>query len=109
MTQKKNPAKSAMKKSASKALPQIPEFASVEEEAQFWDTHDSADYPHEFKPVQVKVAKSLDSGITVRFDPHTLSQLRSEAQMKGVGPTTLIRMWVLERLKADPVNVRRAE
>jgi hypothetical protein len=38
-------------------------------------------------------------GITVRFAPKTLSELRTQAETKGMGPTTLIRMWVLERLQ----------
>ena len=79
----------------------IPEFKSRAEEAAFWDTHDFADYWDEFKPVNVRFAKnlSLSEGITIRLDPRTLAALRSEAQEKGIGPTTLARMWILERLQ----------
>jgi predicted DNA binding CopG/RHH family protein len=91
MTQRREP------KSRSKREP-IPAFASREEEAEFWDTHDLADYWDEFKPVQVRFAKNLSRGITVRFDDESLTKLREEAHAKGVGPTTLVRMWVLERL-----------
>ena len=76
----------------------IPEFASREEEAEFWDTHDLADYWDDFKPVRVRFAKNLSQGITVRLDPETLEQLRFRAHQKGIGPTTLARMWILERL-----------
>jgi hypothetical protein len=37
----------------------IPEFKSIEEEAEFWDIHDATDYEGEFKPVRVRVAKNL--------------------------------------------------
>ena len=77
----------------------IPEFASLEEEAKFWDTHDTTDYEAEFKPVKVRFAKNLSEGITVRFDPETLAKLRAEARKKGIGPTTLARMWILEHLQ----------
>jgi predicted DNA binding CopG/RHH family protein len=77
----------------------IPEFASLEEEAEFWDTHDLADYWDEFKPVKVHFAKRLSEGITIRFDPETLKELRARAREKGLGPTTLARMWILERLQ----------
>ncbi len=77
----------------------IPEFASREEEAAFWDTHSLADYWDEFKPVRVRFAKNLSEGITIRLDPETLRKVRSLAREKGLGPTTLIRMWVLEHLK----------
>jgi len=75
----------------------IPEFASYEEEAEFWDTHDLTDYWGE--PVKLKVAKNLSKGITIRFDEETLKALRECAHEKGVGPTTLARMWILERLQ----------
>ncbi len=29
------------------------EFASYEEAAEFWDTHDTTDYPDAFRPVEV--------------------------------------------------------
>jgi hypothetical protein len=77
----------------------IPEFKSVEEEAEFWDTHDTTDFEEEWKPVRVRFAKNLSEGITIRFDPETLAELRSQAKAKGMGPTTLARMWILERLK----------
>jgi predicted DNA binding CopG/RHH family protein len=85
------------KKNVSK--PRIPEFATIEEEAAFWDTHSTADYDHEFRPVRTRVAKRLSEGVTIRLDPETLEQLRTMAHERGIGPTTLIRMWVLERLK----------
>jgi predicted DNA binding CopG/RHH family protein len=76
----------------------IPEFASIEEEAAFWDTHSTADYEAEFTPVHVRFAKRLSTGVTIRLDPDTLERLRTLAHQQGIGPTTLIRMWVLERL-----------
>ncbi len=87
----------------------IPEFASREEEARFWDTHDMADYWDEFKPVKVHFAKNLSEGLHIRLDPETMNELRSEATHKGVGPTTLARMWIKERLqsrKADAADAR---
>ncbi len=77
----------------------IPEFASIEEEAEFWDTHDLADYWDEFKPVKVRFAKNLSQGLTIRLDIASSVQLRALAHEKGIGPTTLVRMWVIERLR----------
>jgi predicted DNA binding CopG/RHH family protein len=85
------------KKTATKK--RIPEFASIEEEAAFWDTHSSADYEDEFKPVRVRFAKNLSEGITIRLDPDTLEKVRAEAHERGIGATTLIRMWVLEHVR----------
>ena len=78
----------------------IPALASREEEAKFWDAHDTADFEDEFEPVNVRFAKNLSQGITVRFTPETLETLRATAKRKGIGPATLARMWILERLEA---------
>ena len=56
----------------------------------------------EFKPVRVRFAKNLSQGITIRLDAETLEKVRAEAHEKGIGPTTLIRMWVLEHVNQRP-------
>lgn len=79
--------------------PKILHFKSRAEEAKFWDTHSIADYWDEFKPVKVRFAKNLSEVLPVRLDAETLNKLRKEARKKGVGPTTLVRMWIIERLQ----------
>ena len=76
----------------------LPEFATIEEEAEFWDTHDITDYLGELKPVEVRFARHLSEGITIRLDPEAAVELRDIAEELGVGPTALMRMWVMERL-----------
>ena len=80
----------------------LPDFQSREEMAKFWDTHDFTDYMDEFKPVKVRFAKNLSEGITIRLDAETLTELRNRAKDKGIGPTTLVRMWILDHLKELP-------
>ena len=80
----------------------IPEFASREEEAEWFDTHDMGDYLDEFEVVDsqdVRVEPNLSEGITVRLTPALLGQLRRAARAKGIGPSTLARMWILEHLR----------
>ena len=77
----------------------IPEFASLEEEAEFWDTHNMSDHWDKLKPVRLKVAKNLSRGITIRFDEETLRKLRENAHEKGMGPTTYARMLIMEQLR----------
>ena len=86
-------------KKAQRQPSRIPEFRTREEEAEFWDTHDASEFWDELKPVRVRVAKNLSEGITIRLDPATLAALRAQAHEKGIGPTTLARMWILERLR----------
>jgi hypothetical protein len=37
----------------------------------------------------------------MRIDLTTLEELRARAAAKGIGATTLIRIWILERLQAE--------
>lgn len=77
----------------------IPDFKTIQEEAEFWDTHSFTDYWDELRPVKVKFAKPLQHVFTVRFDGGTLTELQTEASKKGVSAGTLIRMWVKEKLQ----------
>lgn len=86
----------------------IPEFSSREEEAAWFDTHDMADYQDEFKTVKARFAKNLSEPLSIRFDPEVLAELRARAKEKGIGPTTLARMWVLERLQGERNRSTRA-
>jgi hypothetical protein len=49
--------------------------------------------------VQVEVKKPLDKVIPVRLSADKWEEIRMEARELGVGPTTLARMWILERLR----------
>lgn len=61
------------------------------EQGNAWDESDEV--------VQVEVKKPLDKVIPVRLSADKWEQLRGEARELGVGPTTLARMWLLERLR----------
>lgn len=77
----------------------IPDFANREEMAAWFDTHDTADYEAEFTPVEVRFAKNLSEGLHIRLDQENLGKLRQQAHAKGIGPSTLVRMWILEHLR----------
>ncbi len=81
-----------------RAESRIPEFATPEEETEFWDTHDFTDFLDETRPVTLQVSKNLSDGLTVRLDPKDREALDRLAQEKGIGPSTLVRMWIRERL-----------
>lgn len=83
----------ASRKSAKK-----PVFKSLEEEVEWFDTHDSWDDDDE--EVEVEFKQPLDKVIPVRLTADKWSALRREATELGVGPTTLARMWILEKLRS---------
>ncbi len=79
----------------------IPRFKSVEEEAEFWDTHDTEEFTDEFEPVEVKFARPLKHKwmLTIELDEETFKQVKKLAEGAGKEPNVLIRTWVLEHLK----------
>ena len=50
--------------------------------------------------VRVEVKKPLDKVSPVRLPADKWEQIREEARELGIGPTTLARMWILERLRS---------
>ena len=79
----------------------IPDFASREEEAKFWDTHDTTDFEDEFKPVRVRVAEDLAHVIQIELDSETFRALCALARKKGESPIIMVKGWILERLKEE--------
>src|SRR5947209_18379963 len=79
----------------------IPAFNSYEEEANFWDTHSITDFIEETEPVKVRATRGLSANVQVRFDPETDHELEAIARERGMKKATLIRTWVIERLRQD--------
>ena len=78
----------------------LPKFTDEAEAAAFWDTHSPEDFPEEFEDVQVRFSKPLiKRGLTVKLNEETIRRLREIADARGIGPTTLVRMWILEHLQ----------
>jgi CopG antitoxin of type II toxin-antitoxin system len=77
----------------------IPDFRSREEEAAFWDTHDFTEFLDETRPVKLRVTKNLSEGLTVRLDRWDREELERRAAEQGIGPSTLVRMWIKDRLR----------
>ena len=93
----------------------IPTFASIEEEAEFWDTHDTTEFEDEFEPVELEIGDPLLHSIALRFDGPTFNRLLVIARQQGVGPVALAQRWVEEAVKradaelAEPTMPNRAQ
>lgn len=84
----------------------IPRFETYEEEAAFWDTHDTTEFEDEFEPVGVTFAQSLvRRGLTVPLDAQTIGLLQRLAREKETEPAALVQIWILDRLRAETVYV----
>jgi hypothetical protein len=75
----------------------LPRTDTIQELAEFWDTHDLTDFEDEL----VEVAEPVfvrDSAIKVPLEPRQVEAVEQMAQAKGVSPAELIRAWVLQKL-----------
>jgi predicted DNA binding CopG/RHH family protein len=79
----------------------IPSFKDIEEEAEFWDTHSLTDFLEESEPVEINVTGELAERLTVRLEQADREELARRAASKGLGPSTLARMWLKERLQQE--------
>jgi hypothetical protein len=79
----------------------IPAFQNVEEEAAFWDTHDVTDFLEDLQPAEITVGSELAERLTVRLEPADRAELARRAKRLGIGPSTLARMWLEERLRQE--------
>jgi hypothetical protein len=73
----------------------IPEnFASIEEAAEFWETHSLADYWDVTREVH------FDVNLKPQIDKEILQRVKKIASQNGVSAETLINQWLKEKLEA---------
>ena len=72
-----------------KRVKPIPEeFASYEEAAEFWDTHDTTDYPDSFRTVDVD-AVFRERYYEIEIEADVAEVLQAQARQKGVTVSNL--------------------
>lgn len=83
----------------------IPDFKNYEEEANFWDTHDFTEFMDELKPVKVKFNLKVpkEETIIVRLQKPIKQKLQSMADGMGLSLSTMIRCWMMEKIKTSGV------
>lgn len=71
-------------------------FKDRDKEAAWWEKNFDAAFKAG-KSIKVEFAKNLSENINVRLDTPTLNKVRIQAKGIGLGPTQLIRMWIMEK------------
>jgi hypothetical protein len=83
----------------------IPRFQSIEEEAAFWDTHDSAEFENEFEDVEEEMrfvlVRPTERWLPLVLDDHLMAMLEERATQQGIAPAALVSRWIMERLDAS--------
>lgn len=76
----------------------VPSFSNIEEEAEFWDTHDLTDFGMEFKRSKNILAERSSDYLTLHLDRNDRHVLAKLAEKRGVGTATLALIWLKERI-----------
>ena len=78
----------------------IPQTDSIQELAQFWDTHDLTDFEGQLEEVTEPVFER-ETEVTLRLPSSEAEAAERIAQSQGMGLTELIRQWVREKVSAS--------
>lgn len=83
----------------------IPRFRSREEEAEFWDTQDSAEF--DWRPVRMKVAERIHHVLSIQIERDVLTRLIDTSRARSVGLDELVARLISEelgRMGAEPAS-----
>jgi len=81
----------------------IPKFKNEDEERDFWDKHDFADYFDLFKPVEMDLSelKPSTKPITVRLTESLIASLKQLAHKKDVPYQSLMKIYLEKAVERD--------
>ncbi len=76
----------------------IPPFKTLDEEADFWDTHDLSDFGKVPLLKLPLLEDEKEEALTIRLQKSIKAKLKRIARKKGIDTSTLSRMWLIEKL-----------
>ncbi len=75
----------------------ISKARTLDEIADFWDTHSLADYWDQTREVEFEVRARRRRRVTL--DPEIYARIEAQARARGILPETLVNLWLAERLQ----------
>ncbi|WP_107668629.1 CopG family antitoxin [Cyanothece sp. BG0011] len=76
---------------------QIPKTDSIEELANFWDSHDLTDFEDQLEEVKDPVFER-EALISISLQPHEMAKIKEIAKAQGINYDDLIKQWVAEKM-----------
>ena len=73
----------------------IPDNMTIQEAAEFWDTHSAADYPSSIVQFEYE-PKERVTFVAIADD--FLGELEKRAKKSGISIETLVNLWIQEKL-----------
>jgi glutamine synthetase adenylyltransferase len=75
----------------------LPQTDSIQELAQFWDTHDLTEFEEELEEVAQPVFERVET-LILRLEPAEAEAVKQMARSKGLADVDLIHQWVRENV-----------
>lgn len=75
-------------------------FDTLDELADFWDRHSTADYEDVMEPVEVEIDLASNK-VYCPVARDLLQQVRRQAHQQGISTETLVNLWLQEKLRAS--------
>jgi predicted DNA binding CopG/RHH family protein len=86
-------------------MPKLPAFASEQEVADWFATHDTADYMDDLEEVKERIpvrrTRFAEKPIGLLLRADQLEAIKKVAKRKDIPFETLIRSWLLEKLRQE--------
>jgi hypothetical protein len=86
-----------MNESETTQLTSISQARTLDEIAEFWDTHSLADYWDQTEEAEFEVRAMRRRRVTLA--PEVYSRVEAQARLRGILPETLVNLWLAERLQ----------
>ena len=86
-----------MKESKDVQVTSISKAQTLEEIADFWDTHSLADYWDQTHEVEFELRVKRRRRVTLT--PEVYEKVEAQARVQGVLPETLVNLWLAERFQ----------
>jgi len=72
---------------------------SIEELAQFWDSHETTEFESQLEEVTEPVfERKREATMVLRLEPEEVQAVKEIARARGVEQSELLREWVVEKL-----------
>jgi len=75
----------------------IPKTDSIQELANFWDTHDLTDFEDQLEEINELVFERKNV-LKVHLEPDEVEAVKQIARSRGISYSELVKEWVLERI-----------
>jgi predicted DNA binding CopG/RHH family protein len=83
----------------------IPGFKSYEEMAEFWDTHDLADYWEQTEPAEFEISPQARRRYLVSVDRNLLLRIQQIARKRGLTTESLVNLFLEQHLQEIEAQV----